>query len=152
MSPLGRILIRSEDNRVVYLGFSDDPCTESPDSAVMSAVGWLDVYFSGNVPDFTPPLKLTGTPFRETVWEIISHIPYGSVITYKELARLTALKLNRKTMSAQAVGGTAGKNPVAIITPCHRIVGVNGDMTGYAYGIERKKALLELEKTTKGMI
>lgn len=104
---------------------------------------WLDCYLHGEKPDFTPPLHLIGTPFQLRVWEMLRQIPYGSTTTYGALA--DALAVPRKRMSAQAVGQAVGRNPVALLVPCHRVVGTQGRLTGYAYGIALKQALLELE-------
>ena len=101
---------------------------------------WLDVYFSGREPDFTPPLSLHGTAFQRRVWEALLTIPYGKTVTYGELARRLGCR------SAQAVGGAVGRNPISIIVPCHRVVGSDGSLTGYASGLDRKRALLELEQ------
>ena len=107
---------------------------------------WLDYYFRGVNPDFTPSLLLQGTDFRIAVWDILKEIPYGQVITYGEIAHRIAEKRGTKTMSAQAVGGAVGHNPISIIVPCHRVVGSNGSLTGYAGGIDKKEKLLTLEK------
>lgn len=101
---------------------------------------WLDIYFSGRKPDFMPTLELRGTPFQQRVWKELLTIPYGQTVTYGELARRIGCR------SAQAVGGAVGRNPIPIIVPCHRVVGTNGALTGYAGGIDRKRALLELEQ------
>lgn len=101
---------------------------------------WLDIYFSGNVPNFTPALNLKGTNFQVSVWEILKKIPYGSTITYKAIAEELGCK------SFHAVGGAVGHNPISIIVPCHRVLGSDGSLTGYAGGIERKAALLKLER------
>ena len=101
---------------------------------------WLDIYFSSHEPDFTPPLSLQGTPFQRRVWEALLAIPYGQTVTYGELAHQLGCR------SAQAIGGAVGRNPIAIIVPCHRIVGTNGSLTGYAGGLDRKRALLQLEQ------
>lgn len=109
-------------------------------------INWLDVYFSGKIPDFLPPLFLEGSPFQKLVWRFLMEIPYGKTVTYGELARETARFMGKRCMSAQAIGGAVGKNPVSLIVPCHRVIGKNGNLTGYAHGIEVKKALLTLEK------
>lgn len=106
---------------------------------------WLDGYFAGRRPDFAPPLKPQGTHFQELVWQLLLDIPYGATTTYGELAQALAQRLGKERMSAQAVGQAVGHNPIAIIIPCHRVVGKNGQLTGYAGGLERKKALLALE-------
>ena len=106
---------------------------------------WLDIYFDGKEPDFTPRLHLQGSPFRMEVWEILLKIPYGKTTTYKEIAERVAAQRGIPSMSAQAVGGAVGHNPVSIIVPCHRILGTDGSLTGYAGGVEKKKSLLSLE-------
>lgn len=106
---------------------------------------WLDIYFSGKEPDFMPELSLHGTQFRQDVWEILRKIPYGKTMTYGEIAGVIARKQGKERMSAQAVGGAVGHNPISILIPCHRVVGVNGNLTGYAGGIDKKVKLLELE-------
>lgn len=107
---------------------------------------WLDLYFSGTAPDFTPPLRPCGTPFQETVWECLRAVPYGHTITYGELASRTAERLGRERMSARAVGNAVGRNPVALLIPCHRVIGAGGKLTGYAAGLESKARLLSLER------
>ncbi len=106
---------------------------------------WLDCYFLGEIPAFTPPLHLLGTDFQLEVWACLRAIPYGETRTYGEIARLLAEKRGIPRMSAQAVGGAVGRNPISIIVPCHRVIGANGGLTGYAGGLERKTALLKLE-------
>ncbi len=108
---------------------------------------WLDLYFQGKEPDFTPKLHLTGSDFRMEVWKLLLEIPYGQTVTYGALARKLADRHGLAKMSAQAVGGAVGHNPVSIIVPCHRVVGTNGSLTGYAGGIGNKVKLLELEHT-----
>ena len=108
---------------------------------------WLDIYFSGKNPDFTPALSFNTSPFRLSVWEILLTIPYGKTTTYGEIADKIARQSELKKMSAQAVGGAVGHNPISIIVPCHRVVGANGSLTGYAGGIGKKVKLLELEQT-----
>lgn len=106
---------------------------------------WLDIYFEGDVPNFTPLLCPEGTHFRQQVWNYLLQIPYGKTTTYGALAKKMALYLQKQKMSAQAIGGAVGHNPIPIIIPCHRVIGTNGTMTGYASGIWRKEFLLELE-------
>ena len=108
---------------------------------------WLDVYFSGEEPNFTPPLHPNGSTFRKAVWQILLDIPYGQTITYGEIARRIAVMKNTSHMSAQAVGGAVGHNEISIIIPCHRVIGTNGSLTGYAGGIDKKISLLKLEHT-----
>ena len=107
---------------------------------------WLELYFRGQIPDFTPPLSVSASPFRLAVWEILKDIPYGQVMTYGEISNRIAKQSGLEKMSAQAVGGAVAHNPVSIIIPCHRVVGSNGSLTGYAGGIDKKIKLLTLEK------
>ena len=106
---------------------------------------WLDVYFSGQEPDFLPPLRYDSTPFRKAVCDIMLTIPYGKTMTYGEIADMIATERGVEKMSAQAVGGAVGHNPISLMIPCHRVVGTNGSLTGYGGGIARKVKLLELE-------
>lgn len=101
---------------------------------------WLSQYFSGIIPVFLPPIYLNGTPFQKRVWELLLEIPYGKTIAYGELAKTLECK------SAQAVGSAVGRNPISVLIPCHRVVGADGTLTGYAGGVEKKEALLKLEK------
>lgn len=109
-------------------------------------VKWLDIYFSGKEPGFTPPISLYTTPFRKAVYDILLTIPYGQTMTYGEIARILADQQGAEHMSAQAVGNAVGHNPISIIIPCHRVVGADGSLTGYAGGLDKKTALLKLEK------
>lgn len=106
---------------------------------------WLDTYFRGEKPGTLPPMVLTGTPFQRSVWALLSEIPYGETTTYGALAKEVAKRLGKKKMSAQAVGGAVGRNPISILIPCHRVIGADGSLTGYAGGVEKKKALLRIE-------
>lgn len=108
---------------------------------------WLDIYFSGKTPDFIPKYKIDGlTSFRQEVIDIISGIPFGKTMSYKDIAEIIARKRGIEKMSAQAVGGAVGWNPIGIIIPCHRVIGANGNLIGYGGGIENKIALLDHEK------
>ena len=107
---------------------------------MQEAVRWLECYFQGREPDFLPHISLRGTPFQQSVWQQVAAIPYGATCSYGDIARRLG------TRSAQAVGQAVGANPVCLIVPCHRVVGANGTLTGYAYGLERKRALLLLER------
>lgn len=107
---------------------------------------WLDVYFAGKQPEFTPQIEMKTTDFRKKVWEILLAIPYGKTMTYGEIAKRIAKEQGLPRMSAQAVGGAVGHNAISLIIPCHRVVGIRGSLTGYAGGIERKRKLLLLEK------
>ena len=117
------------------------------DFAVFDAAKqWLSKYFVGEKPDASLlPLAPVGGDFRRAVWKILLEIPYGQVTTYGEIAKKLAAQTNRESMSAQAIGGAVGHNPISIIIPCHRVVGAKGNLTGYAGGIDKKVKLLELE-------
>jgi methylated-DNA-[protein]-cysteine S-methyltransferase len=107
---------------------------------------WLDRYFAGKKPSISElPLAPIGGEFRQSVWEILCEIPYGEVITYGDIAKRMAARMHKQKMSAQAVGGAVGHNPISIIIPCHRVVGATGSLTGYSGGIAKKIKLLELE-------
>ena len=155
-SPLGSILLAADEIGLRGLWFDGQKCfarglpaerIEQNTPALAEAGRWLDMYFAGHEPDFLPPLHPVGSAFRQSVWEILLQIPYGKTMTYGEIARQLAAKTGRPRMSAQAVGGAVGHNEISIIIPCHRVVGTNGSLTGYAGGIEKKIKLLELEQT-----
>lgn len=155
-SPLGRILLESDGEALTGLRFEkQDPQGETasrPGRAEKLPVfteteQWLDLYFSGKDPGFMPKIRLRGSEFRQAVWGILRTVPYGTTTTYGEISERVAKQMNRSRMSAQAVGGAVGHNPVALIIPCHRVIGKDGSLTGYAGGLDRKKALLEIEKT-----
>ena len=110
-------------------------------------IKWLDIYFSGQEPDFTPEYKIENlTPFRKQVIDIMNKIPYGKTITYNDIAKKIAKSKGIEKMSAQAVGGAVGWNPICIIIPCHGVIGTNGSLVGYGGGINNKIKLLEIEK------
>lgn len=153
-SPLGGILLAADAVGLTGLWFdgqkyfarglsSEREERELP--VLLEAKRWLDIYFTGKEPDFLPPLHPVGSAFRRSVWEILLQIPYGRTTTYGEIARRLAEKQKLPRMSAQAVGGALGHNEISIIIPCHRVVGTNGSLTGYAGGVDKKVKLLELE-------
>ena len=153
-SPLGGILLAADEAGLTGLWFEGEKYfanilgpeqQERETPALQTAKRWLDVYFSGREPDFTPPLHPVGSPFRRAVWELLLQIPYGQTTTYGALAKQLAAERGLFRMSAQAVGGAVGHNVISIIIPCHRVVGTNGSLTGYAGGIDKKAALLRLE-------
>ncbi len=109
---------------------------------------WLEEYFSGRAPAFSVPLHFLGTAFQKEVWELLCTIPYGQALTYGELAAALALRRGLAGMSARAVGGAVGRNRISILVPCHRVLGAGGKLTGYAGGLDRKIALLTLEKAS----
>lgn len=154
-SPLGGITIASNGTELTGLWFDGQKYFgstlpreyETKGLPVFErAVHWLDIYFDGKAPDFLPPLALETTPFRRTVWEILLQIPYGQTRTYGEIAKEIAQREGLSKMSAQAVGGAVGHNPISLIIPCHRVVGTNGSLTGYAGGLDKKIKLLSLEQ------
>lgn len=106
---------------------------------------WLDEYFNAKIPDFTPPLAICTTTFRQSVWEILLNIPYGKTMTYGEIAQILAHQRGVVKMSARAVGTAVGHNPIALIIPCHRVIGSNNALTGFAAGVDKKEYLLRLE-------
>lgn len=155
-SPVGMLTLASDGENLVGVWiqgqkyFEDtvsDPMTERDDLPVFQkAKNWLDRYFAGEKPVISEiPLRPIGNEFRQNVWKFLCEIPYGEVTTYGAIAKKMAVKMGKKTMSAQAVGGAVGHNPISIMIPCHRVVGTNGSLTGYAGGIDIKVKLLELE-------
>ena len=153
-SPLGGILLAADEIGLTGLWFdgekyyADNLPAEHIDREtpiLADAKRWLAVYFSGQEPDFLPPLHPQGSAFRQAVWQILLQIPYGQTTTYGEISSKLAQKQGLARMSAQAVGGAVGHNEISIIIPCHRVVGTNGSLTGYAGGIDKKIRLLELE-------
>lgn len=121
-------------------------CTTAPALPIFrDTCAWLDDYFSGVVPRYIPDIAPEGSPFRHAVWGFLLQIPYGQTATYGEIARLVARQRGTAHMSAQAIGGAVGHNPISIIIPCHRVVGSDGSLTGYAGGILRKQQLLSIE-------
>ena len=152
-SPLGGMTLVSDGTALVGLYFDgqkyaaeglDATRTQKNLPIFEEARRWLDVYFSGRKPDFTPPTAPAGTAFQQSVWEILRTIPYGETTTYDAIARRIEQNTGRR-MSAQAVGGAVGRNPISILIPCHRVVGTNGSLTGYAGGIDKKERLLQWE-------
>ena len=139
MSPLGPIVLTFDGEALIGLrfGLHDTDCVSPLPTETLR---WLDLYFSGRQPDFTPPIKLIGTAFQRRVWHALLEIPYGETTTYGDIARRLGCR------SAQAVGQAVGKNPIAVIVPCHRVVGSDGALVGYEWGLERKQYLLQLEK------
>ena len=153
-SPVGNILLAADeigltglwlDGQKYFALYLDKEHEEKEIPLFGKVKQWLDIYFSGKEPDFSVPLHFTGTAFQNEVWEILCSIPYGQTMTYGEIAGQIAAKRGVSRMSAQAVGGAVGHNEISIIIPCHRVVGTNGSLTGYAGGIDKKVKLLTLE-------
>lgn len=155
-SPLGGITMASDgtaltglwfDGQKYFAGTVSEEHIEKSLPIFEDASKWLDIYFGGKEPDFMPTVAFETTPFRKAVWDILVTISYGKTMTYGEIADIIAGQKGIDKMSAQAVGGAVGHNPVSIIIPCHRVVGTGGSLTGYAGGIDKKIQLLKLEKT-----
>lgn len=155
-SPLGGILLTGDGEKLTGLQFDGpEPVSAAPAAGhdekdlpvIRETCAWLDRYFSGRDPGQIPPLALQGTAFRQAVWEALLRIPYGQTATYGQLADSISEKTGKR-VSARAVGGAAGHNPILLIVPCHRVVGANGALTGYAAGIDRKEKLLRMEMDT----
>lgn len=155
-SPIGLMTLASDGHHLTGLWlenqtyFAENLATDSEvndDLAVFSLVkNWLDSYFSGHQPPIESlPLAPAGSAFRQAVWQILCEIPYGELITYGAIAKKLAITMKKASMSSQAVGGAVGHNPISIIIPCHRVVGANGSLTGYAGGMDAKVSLLRLE-------
>ena len=162
-SAIGNLIVRADEIGLVEVSFRDkDAVSEEelhtgegngqvPEDVILAqAKVWLDTYFSGKDPGAIPPIHLIGTDFRKKVWEVLCRIPYGKTTTYGAIAKEVASMMGKERMSAQAVGGAVGKNPVDIMVPCHRVIGSDGSMVGYSDGLEYKIALLELENVRKG--
>lgn len=153
-SPLGDLLLASNGSELTglwferqkYFAYYLDKAHEEKEVPPFELTRrWLDIYFSGKAPDFTVPLHFTGTAFQNEVWELLYAIPYGQLTTYGEIAKQIAAKRGLARMSAQAVGGAVGHNEISIIVPCHRVIGSNGSLTGYAASLDKKRTLLALE-------
>lgn len=154
LSPLGPMTMSSDGERLTGLWFDGQkyypeaglPACEAQALPLFDQTrAWLDRYFAGENPGPVPPLRLEGSPFRLAVWRLLQQIPRGEVVTYKAIARQLERERGGGRVSAQAVGGAVGHNPVSIVVPCHRVLGCDGSLTGYAGGVERKAALLRLE-------
>ena len=153
-SPVGNLILSSDGTNLTglwiegqkYFGVTLEKNIIKKDLTVFEDTKrWLDLYFAGKNPDFLPALAPKGSEFRQLIWKYLLEIPYGETTTYGSLAKKAAKDMGKESMSAQAVGGAVGHNPISIIIPCHRILGSNGSLTGYAGGIEAKKYLLALE-------
>jgi len=155
-SPVGLLTLASDGDNLVGLWVEGqkyhgntilETMTNKDDLPVFGMVkNWLDGYFAGEKPDIAKlPLAPFGSDFRRKAWGILCEIQYGEVITYGDIAKRMAAEMGKKSMSGQAVGGAVGHNPISIIIPCHRVVGSNGSLTGYAGGVDVKIKLLELE-------
>lgn len=153
-SPIGKILLSSDGEHLTGLWFEGQKYFqatlerehEQKNLQIFDETKqWLDSYFQGKSPNYLPSLAPKGSEFRQLIWRILCEVSCGGTITYGEIARIAAKRMGIKSMSAQAVGGAVGHNPISIIIPCHRVIGTDGSLTGYAGGTEKKKWLLELE-------
>ena len=154
-SPIGDILLCSRNDKLIgawfkgqkyYLAKVNDELIRKEDEILINAEKWLNHYFDGKKPPITElDLAPEGTEFRQQVWKILCEVPYGKTITYNDIAKRIAFERGIEKMSAQAIGGVVSHNPISIIIPCHRVIGSNGSLTGYAGGIDRKLFLLKLE-------
>lgn len=154
-SPLGRIMLAADGQALTGLWFEGqkyfadklDRNHEEKNLPVFAkAEQWLAIYFSGKEPDFMPPLFMKGTSFQKEVWEALLAVPFGQTTTYAEIAKGIAKRRGLASMSAQAVGNAVAHNPMSLIIPCHRVLGSDGSLTGYAGGLEKKKWLLAMER------
>ena len=154
-TPLGEVRLRSDGKSLTGLWFVGqvndakdiDDIEIKNDLPIFEQVEtWLERYFSGEETSITIPLQPKGTMFQERVWQILQEIPYGETMTYGEIAQRMAKEKGVATYSAQAVGQAVGKNPISILIPCHRVLGKNGALTGYAGGVHRKEQLLKIER------
>ncbi len=153
-SPLGELLLAAQGDLLTGAWFTEQKYfartleadhIEGSAPVLNQAKRWLDVYFTGRDPGPVPPLSPAGTPFQREVWDLLSAIPYGGTATYGALARTLAQRRGFVHFSAQAIGGAVGHNPISLFIPCHRVLGANGSLTGYAGGVDKKRALLALE-------
>lgn len=155
-SPIGALMLASDGESLIGLWmegqkyFADTVTSQLAEKEnlplFMATKKWLDLYFSGKKPAISDlPLAPRGSVFRQVVWDVLCDIPYGELATYGEIAKRIADQMKKTSMYSQAVGGAVGHNPISIIIPCHRVVGSNGSLTGYAGGINKKIRLLELE-------
>lgn len=148
-SPVGELILSADEVGLTGLYFADK--IDSPQAefcetpTIVAAKKWLDIYFSGKEPDFTPPLHPVGTAFQTEVWKILLTIPYGKSMSYGEIAKRIAARRGIPKMSAQAVGSAVGRNRIDIIIPCHRVIGTDGSLVGYGGGLDKKIKLLEHE-------
>lgn len=155
-SPIGRLTLAGDETSFVGLWMEDQKYfggaladrlgEQKKTTALGLAAAWLDAYFAGEKPSSVNlPLAPEGSAFRKAVWDVLCEIPYGQYVTYGDVAATVAARMGTARMSCQAVGGAVGHNPISIIIPCHRVVGKNGSLTGYAGGIEKKSWLLDME-------
>lgn len=155
-SPIGRILLSADEEGLTglwlaqqrfYASTKSNAALNQDTDVLCCAKDWLNAYFKGEKPSFTPQLHLIGTEFRIRIWKILCEIPYGNTVSYGDVAAAYMQRYNVPRMSAQAIGGAVGHNPISIIVPCHRVIGSGGSLVGYGGGLDRKNYLLDLEKS-----
>lgn len=156
MSPIGELTLISKDNKLIgvhtnlgkdIITITNDMIENDSEPILIKTKLWLDEYFKGNKPNISElDIEFMGTSFQKIVWNLLKEIPYGELTTYGNLAKKVAKIVDKPKMSAQAIGNQVGRNPIGIIIPCHRVIGKNGNLTGYASGLDIKIKLLELEK------
>ena len=155
-SPIGKLLLASNETHIIGLwiegqkyfsaNLPEETILNDKKEVLIKAKKWLDEYFNLKKPDIKQlPIAPIGSEFRQKVWKILCEIPYGEVLTYGQIAKKIEKITGKVSMSAQAIGGAVGHNPISIIIPCHRVIGRNGNLTGYAGGLDKKKRLLEIE-------
>lgn len=158
-SPLGTMLLAADSEGLTGLWFEgakrfaqglDGTCRAGETPVLTETKRWLEQYFQGRRPETCPPLRPMGTAFQRAVWRMLFEIPYGQTTTYGTIAQRLARQRGNSRLSAQAVGGAVSRNPISILIPCHRVLGADGRLTGYAGGLERKAALLALERRGVG--
>lgn len=142
-SPVGRLYLTADAGGLTGIWMHPEKTEDFP--VLSEGKAWLDTYFSGDPAQITFPLNPHGTAFQRQVWDILLTIPYGQTTTYGAIAREMAIRMGKEKMSAQAMGQAVGKNPIGILIPCHRVVGANGKLTGYAGGLDKKEWLLRHE-------
>lgn len=156
-SPIGRLLLSCDSSGLTGVWFEGQRYfartlgthVDAPEHPILQqACRWLDAYFQNDTPAPLPPLHPRGTEFQRVVWQFLLQIPLGHTTTYGQLSEQVKKHLGKAHMSAQAIGSAVGHNPLSILIPCHRVLGADGSLTGYAGGLERKEALLSLEKIT----
>ena len=147
-SPIGPIWLTGENGTLTGLSF-EKPIGQFSTGDFETVEQWLDDYFRGISREIDCQIGLSGTPFQKLIWDMLLKIPFGQTITYGQLANQAAQTMGKKKMSSQAVGQAVGRNPVAIIIPCHRVMGAGGKLTGYAYGLEKKQWLLNHEESRR---
>jgi methylated-DNA-[protein]-cysteine S-methyltransferase len=140
-TPIGTLWLAGNEGGLTQVAFRRAPADRPPRHLASAARAQLDAYFAGELEQFDLPLAPAGTPFQRSVWDAVAAIPYGTTASYSEMAAAVG-----RPSACRAVGAANGRNPLAIVVPCHRVVGAAGGLTGYGGGLERKRTLLDLER------